>query len=108
MFYDPDGGGKAANAHVGVIGAADRPLRLAAVEAALNGRAVDEAAIAAAVSAATCAVDPPDDIHASAAYRQSLIGAMVERALRGVRSMFHDWVRCRFWPDQARGTHFRR
>jgi CO/xanthine dehydrogenase FAD-binding subunit len=32
--------------------------------------------------AASAAVDPPSDIHAGAAYRRSLIGTLVERALR--------------------------
>src|SRR6266851_7008679 len=81
VFYDLDDGGKARNAHVGVIGVADRPLRLPAVEAVLNGRAIDAAAIAEAEAAACAAVDPPDDIHASAAYRRALTGTMVERAL---------------------------
>ena len=43
LFYDEDGG-KAANAHVGAIGVADRPLRLAAVEEVLDGHTIDEAA----------------------------------------------------------------
>ena len=81
LYYDPDGNGKAANAHVGVFGVADRPLRLAAVEAVLNGRIVDDPTIAAAAKAASSAVNPRDDIHASAAYRRSLTGTMVERAL---------------------------
>ena len=83
MFYDQDAAGKARNAHVGVIGAADRPPRLAAVEDVLNGSAIDAATIAAAVAAALTAVDPPDDIHASGAYRRAVIGIMVERALTG-------------------------
>src|ERR1700732_5009769 len=33
VFYDEDARGRAINAHVGVIGVADRPLRLAGVEA---------------------------------------------------------------------------
>src|SRR6266853_1106052 len=41
VFYDPDESGRARNAaknaHVGVIGVADRPLRLGAVEDVLNG-----------------------------------------------------------------------
>jgi carbon-monoxide dehydrogenase medium subunit len=82
VFYDQDAGGKARNAHVGVIGVADRPLRLAAVEDVLNGRTIDEAIIAQAEAAAAAAVDPLDDIHASAAYRRALTGTMVERALR--------------------------
>jgi carbon-monoxide dehydrogenase medium subunit len=82
VFYDEDARGRAANAHVGVIGVADRPLRLAAVEALLDGQTIDEATIAKADAAAAAAVDPPDDIHGSAAYRRALAGTMVERALR--------------------------
>jgi aerobic carbon-monoxide dehydrogenase medium subunit len=82
LFYDRDADGRARNAHVGVIGAADRPLRLGAVEEVLNGRTVDEATIAAAAAAARAAVDPPADIHAGSAYRRVLLGTMVERALR--------------------------
>jgi carbon-monoxide dehydrogenase medium subunit len=81
VFYDPDASGKATNAHVGVIGVADRPLRLPSVEAVLNGATIDEATIAKADAAAAAAVDPDDDIHASGAYRKSLAGTMVERAL---------------------------
>jgi len=81
VFYDVDAGGRAANAHVGVIGVGDRPVRLATVEATLNGARVDAAVIARAAAAASAAVDPQDDIHASAAYRRSLVGTMVERAL---------------------------
>ena len=81
LFYDQDNGGKARDAHVGVIGAADRPLRLAAVEDALNGNEINAKTIAASAAAARAAVDPPDDIHGSSAYRRSLIGTMIERAL---------------------------
>jgi aerobic carbon-monoxide dehydrogenase medium subunit len=82
VFYDQDARGKARNAHVGVIGVGDRPMRLAAVEDVLNGESIDEATIAKADAAASAAVDPQDDIHASAAYRRSLVGTMVERALK--------------------------
>ena len=81
LWYDEDAG-KARNAHVGVIGVGDRPQRLFPVEAVLNGRVVDEAAIAAAEAAAAAAGDPQTDIHASADYRRALTGTMVERALR--------------------------
>jgi carbon-monoxide dehydrogenase medium subunit len=83
VFYDEDASGQARNAHVGVIGVGDRPLRLPAVEAVLNGNTVDEATIAKAEAAASAAVEPQDDIHASAAYRRALVGTMVERALKG-------------------------
>jgi carbon-monoxide dehydrogenase medium subunit len=81
LYYDLDAKGRAANAHVGVFGVGDRPQRLATVEAAVNGRAVDEATIERAAEAASAAVDPQDDIHASAAYRRALTGTLTERAL---------------------------
>jgi len=82
VFYDQDSRGRAINAHVGVIGVADRPLRLATVEALLNGQTVDAATIAKAEAATVAAIDPPEDIHATAAYRRALAGTMVERALK--------------------------
>jgi aerobic carbon-monoxide dehydrogenase medium subunit len=82
LFYDQDGEGRAHSAHAGAIGVADVPVRLAAVEMALNGRQIDDAAIAEAEAAASAAVDPDDDIHATGVYRKHLIGVMVERALR--------------------------
>ena len=82
VFYDEDASGKAANAHVGVVGVGDVPQRLPAAEAALNGRTVDAATIAEAEKAAAGSVDPQNDIHASAAYRRALAGTMVERALK--------------------------
>ena len=82
VFYDQDERGKAHNAHVGVVGVADRPLRLLAVEDVLNRATIDDATIARAEAAAAAAVDPQSDIHASAAYRRALTGTMVERALK--------------------------
>ncbi|MGA8077756.1 MAG: xanthine dehydrogenase family protein subunit M [Xanthobacteraceae bacterium] len=80
VFYEDDGN-KAANAHVGALGVADRPMRLRAVEKVLDGHPIDDATIARAEAAASAAIDPPDDIHATGAYRKVLIGVMVERAL---------------------------
>jgi len=82
VFYDPDKNGRATNAHVGVIGVGDTPMRLPSVEAVLNGQVVDDATIAKAEAATSAAVDPRDDIHAPAAYRRALVGTMVERALK--------------------------
>jgi aerobic carbon-monoxide dehydrogenase medium subunit len=81
-FYDPDSGGKAANAHVGVIGVGDRQRRLAKTEATIDGRTIDDAAIAKAAEAASAEVEAQDDIHASAAYRRALTGTLLERALK--------------------------
>lgn len=81
LFYDLDGQGRAANVHIGGIGIADRPIRLAAAEAALRGSAVTAKSIAAAVTAARAEIDPPADIHAPAAYRRGLVGTLLERGL---------------------------
>jgi len=70
------------NVRIGAIGVADRAIRLAAAERVLEGREVTDAAIAESAAAASAATDPADDIHASGAYRKTLIGVMVERALR--------------------------
>jgi carbon-monoxide dehydrogenase medium subunit len=80
LFYDTDGR-KAANAHIGVIGVGDHARRLSQAEAALNGKAADEALAVKVGEAASAEVEPQDDIHASAAYRRSLTGTLAERAL---------------------------
>jgi carbon-monoxide dehydrogenase medium subunit len=81
-FYDVDSAGKATNAHIGVIGACVKPHRIPQAEKALDGRAVDDAAIQSAARAAEEALDPPSDLHASAAYRRSLAATLLERALQ--------------------------
>lgn len=85
LFYDPDGG-KATNAHIGVIGVGDHARRLSKAESALNGHAVDEPLAVKVGEAASAEVEPQDDIHASAAYRRSLTGTLVERALLAAAS----------------------
>jgi aerobic carbon-monoxide dehydrogenase medium subunit len=71
-----------ANMHIGAIGVADTPLRLYPVEDVLNGRKLDESAIADAAKKAKEIVDPPSDIHAPADYRRALLATLLERALR--------------------------
>jgi carbon-monoxide dehydrogenase medium subunit len=80
-YYDVDDAGRAKNAHIGVIGACIRPHRVAAAEAQLNGRKVDSAVIAAAAKALCAEIEPPEDLHASAEYRRSLAGTLLERVL---------------------------
>ena len=80
-FYDLDSAGHATNTHIGVIGVDDRPRRLTAAEAVLDGRAVDANAITATAEMAAQVVDPPDDIHGTARYRRALLATLVERAL---------------------------
>jgi aerobic carbon-monoxide dehydrogenase medium subunit len=70
------------NVCIGAIGVADRAIRLAAAERVLEGSEMTDVAVAESAVAASAATDPADDIHASGAYRKTLIGVMVERALR--------------------------
>jgi carbon-monoxide dehydrogenase medium subunit len=81
VYYDLDANGRAENSHVGVIGACTRPHRVRAAEAAIDGNALTEKTIQAAARALEGSLDAPSDLHASAAYRRSLAGALLERAL---------------------------
>ncbi|MDB5775463.1 MAG: molybdopterin dehydrogenase [Herbaspirillum sp.] len=81
VFFDMDDDGCALAPHIGVIGVADLPRRLHAAEAMLDGKKIDAALIASVAAAIGAAVDPPDDMHGSAAYRRALLGTLAERAL---------------------------
>jgi len=82
LFFDEEKDGRVRGAHIGVIGGSDRPQRLRAVEALLNGRLIDAQTIALVASASASAIDPPSDIHATADYRRALIGTLIERGLK--------------------------
>jgi aerobic carbon-monoxide dehydrogenase medium subunit len=82
LFYDEDRRGALSNAHVGVIGACPRPHRLTRVETLLNGHPIDDGLIRQAAATAVEEVDPPDDLHADAAYRRGLVATLVERGLQ--------------------------
>jgi carbon-monoxide dehydrogenase medium subunit len=81
LFYDLDAEQRAANAHIGVLGACYFPKRLAGAERALDGRHVDIDTARAVGAAAADEADASDDLHASAAYRRALVGTLLERAL---------------------------
>lgn len=59
------------------------PLRAYHVEAALEGKPLDDATIAAAVAATAADAQPIDDVRASAWYRSHLVRVFVEEVLRG-------------------------
>ena len=61
------------------------PLRALHVEAALEGRSLDAATIAAAVAASDEDARPIDDVRASAWYRSHLVRVFVEEVLNDVR-----------------------
>lgn len=74
--------GHAADVRLAVTGVDETPLRIAGAEAALGGRPIDAEGIAAAVAEVRAAVQPTDDLHASADYRRHLVGGLVARALK--------------------------
>ncbi|MDP6341907.1 MAG: xanthine dehydrogenase family protein subunit M [Alphaproteobacteria bacterium] len=61
---------------------APTPLRARKAEALLEGRALDEAAIAEAAAAIAEEASPIDDVRGSAWYRRHLLGVYAERLLR--------------------------
>jgi carbon-monoxide dehydrogenase medium subunit len=81
LFYDEDRQRVLSNAHVGVI-RLPSPHRLTRVETLLNDHPMNDALIREAAATAAEEVDPPDDLHADAAYRRGLVATLVERGLR--------------------------
>jgi len=74
-------GGKISRARVGVTGAAVKAFRAKATEAALIGKAPDEATLAKAAAAATNGMEMSGDIFASSEYRAHLVRVYTKRAL---------------------------
>jgi carbon-monoxide dehydrogenase medium subunit len=74
-------GGVIADPHVGIGGAEGRPRRIPEAEAVLAGQAPSDAAFRAAAEAAADAIDPMEDIQASADFRRDLVRAVTRRAL---------------------------
>jgi len=76
--------GTLAEARLVLAGVGTTPVRAARAEAALTGRRVDAAALDAATRALAVELDPPSDVHASAALRRHLAGVLLRRAVRGL------------------------
>ena len=77
----PQSGGRVAGARVAYGAMAATPVRVAAVERALEGRSLDAAGIAPALAAATEGLDPPTDALASAWYRREVAPVHLRRLL---------------------------
>ncbi len=74
--------GKIAACAIALTNLAPTPLLAEAAAAALVGRAPDDAAISAAVAAARKIMDPANDTRGTPAYRKSVGGIYVERAIK--------------------------
>ena len=72
------------------MGAHDTPLRIPAAEALLNGEAANRDAMEAAARVARDAVEPDDDLHASADLRRHLVEVLARRALESAARRARD------------------
>ena len=75
------GDGTCSAASVVITGASVKPTRASAVEAALVGKRLDEATVAAAASHAADGLELVEDIHGSKAYRAQMSCVMAKRAI---------------------------
>jgi CO/xanthine dehydrogenase FAD-binding subunit len=76
-----DAGRAVEAARIGMLAAADTPLRAREAEAALVGAIVDEQTVEEVADVAVANVAPTGDIHGGTEYRRRLLRAMVRRAL---------------------------
>ena len=74
--------GSITRAALSMFGVDTTPVRCAAAEAALVGTAIDGLDADDAGQLAVAHLDPPDDVHASAAYRREVGATLISRALR--------------------------
>jgi aerobic carbon-monoxide dehydrogenase medium subunit len=74
--------GRVAEARIGIGGATDRPQRIPAAEQVLVGGHAGPEVRRESGNIAAGAIEPLEDVQASAEYRRDLVRAMVERALR--------------------------
>jgi len=77
-----DASGLIGEARIALSGVASAPVRATGAEAALTGQPPSDEAWAAASEAAATGLEPPSDVHGSAAYRRHLVAALTRRALR--------------------------
>ena len=81
LHFHEDAQGNATRVHVGVFGTGGIPARLMAVEYFISGKKIDAHLAHAAGAVTRSEVRVSGDMHASADYRQALIGTLVERGL---------------------------
>ncbi|MEO7910509.1 MAG: FAD binding domain-containing protein [Roseiflexaceae bacterium] len=80
-----DTAGAVSDARIALGAAGPHPLRVRQAEAALIGRPLNEASIAAAAQAAQAECDPATDALATEWYRRRMVGVYVRRALENCR-----------------------
>jgi CO/xanthine dehydrogenase FAD-binding subunit len=68
-------------ARIGLLAAADTPLRVPEAERVLEGQAITQESTAEAARVAVADINPTGDIHGGSEYRKQLIEGMVRRAI---------------------------
>ncbi len=76
--------GRCSETRLAAIGVGERPVRLSAAEAAVNGHKLEDATFARAAEAAVSEIDAYSNTVASAGYRRKLVAALTVRALRAI------------------------
>jgi aerobic carbon-monoxide dehydrogenase medium subunit len=74
--------GACRDVRIGFRSAGDNIYRVAAAEAAIEGKPASAALIEAAAEAAAAAISPPSDLHADDAYRRDVAATLTRRMLR--------------------------
>lgn len=74
-------GGTISEAALAFLGVSATPVRVAAAEAALVGRAPDQAAFDEAAALVSAELDPSGDVHGSTTYRKHLAGVLTRQGL---------------------------
>jgi carbon-monoxide dehydrogenase medium subunit len=75
-------GGKVTKASIGLTNVAPTALRAREAEAALVGKAIDEASLNAAAAAVRAVCDPAEDLRGDVEYKTAMAGEMTKRAIR--------------------------
>jgi len=81
-----NGNGRVDDARISLIGVASTPVRARAAEQALIGETPTDELWSAAGERATEGLEPPSDLHGSAAYRRQLTRTLVRRSLHEAAS----------------------
>jgi aerobic carbon-monoxide dehydrogenase medium subunit len=81
-----NGNGRVDDARISLIGVASTPVRATAAEQTLVGEAPGDELWSAAAERATDGLEPPSDLHGSAAYRRQLTRTLVRRSLHEASS----------------------
>jgi CO/xanthine dehydrogenase FAD-binding subunit len=80
-LVEVDGSGACTRASIALGGVSGTPVRCGQAETMLAGQRFDDGVVPRAAASVIDAIDPEDDLHASAAYRRAMAQAYAERVV---------------------------